>query len=127
MGSEPSESPNWPYITHLANCRNRNSPIDSSDESNLKRKLRDRDESAFAVRMDAEPRQSSGCRREIQGRHELFGSGRHAHLVKLPLPIRVCRVVKNAVNAAAILREVVDHEPAGGQRPSGLAVGRDQA
>src|ERR1039457_590035 len=33
MGSEPSESPNWPYITHLANCRNRNSPIDSSDES----------------------------------------------------------------------------------------------
>src|ERR1035441_2648375 len=35
MGSEPSESPNWPYITHLANCRNRNSPIDSSDESEL--------------------------------------------------------------------------------------------
>src|ERR1035441_6416562 len=35
MGSEPSESPNWPYITHLANCRNRNSPIDSSDESNV--------------------------------------------------------------------------------------------
>src|ERR1022692_3106477 len=35
MGSEPSESPNWPYITHLANCRNRNSPIDSSDESSI--------------------------------------------------------------------------------------------
>src|ERR1035441_9153952 len=35
MGSEPSESPNWPYITHLANCRNRNSPIDSSDESEI--------------------------------------------------------------------------------------------
>src|ERR1019366_5533758 len=57
--------------------------LETFEHPNLKRKLRDRGESAFAVRMDAEPRQSSGCRREIQGRHELFGSGRHAHLVKL--------------------------------------------
>src|SRR5712664_1509474 len=33
MGSEPSESPNWRSIIHLANCPSRNSPTDSSDES----------------------------------------------------------------------------------------------
>ena len=33
MGSEPSESPNWRSIIHLANYPSRNSPTDSSDES----------------------------------------------------------------------------------------------
>jgi hypothetical protein len=33
MASAPSESPKWPYITHLESCPNRHSPIDSSDES----------------------------------------------------------------------------------------------
>src|ERR1700733_5259555 len=33
MGSEPSESPNWHSIIRLANCPNRNSPTDFSDES----------------------------------------------------------------------------------------------
>src|ERR1700730_4602755 len=37
--------------------------LETFEHPNLKRKLRDRGESAFAVRMDAEPRQSSGCRR----------------------------------------------------------------
>jgi hypothetical protein len=32
MGSEPSESLNWPYITHLESCPSRHSPTDSSDE-----------------------------------------------------------------------------------------------
>jgi hypothetical protein len=31
--SGPSESPNWPYIIHLASCPSRNSPTDSSDKS----------------------------------------------------------------------------------------------
>jgi hypothetical protein len=35
MDSEPSASPNWPYITHLANCPSPNSPTDFSDESNV--------------------------------------------------------------------------------------------
>ena len=33
MGSAHSESPNWPYITHLASCPSPNSPTDFSDES----------------------------------------------------------------------------------------------
>jgi hypothetical protein len=37
MGSEPSESPNWRSIIHLANCPSRNSPTDSSDESKNER------------------------------------------------------------------------------------------
>src|ERR1700693_4536526 len=36
MDSEPSESPNWPYITHLPSCPSPNSPTDFSDESKVK-------------------------------------------------------------------------------------------
>jgi uncharacterized protein (TIGR03437 family) len=35
MGSEPSESLNWPYITHLESCPSRHSPTDSSDEPEI--------------------------------------------------------------------------------------------
>ncbi len=95
---ETPGSASWPWAT--ATRERRPSPreavlrarlLESFGHPDLAGKLRDRGESSFAVGMDAEAGQSSGCGREIQGRHELLGSGCYAHGPGLTCCEKCCR------------------------------------